>query len=83
MAAMHHAHALQPNTTARAPLHGRALRALLAPAQACRWLHNNVKRACDLGGMIREIMLVPLPRALSSALISRFTFHTSICVRAR
>jgi hypothetical protein len=31
-----------------------------------------------LGGIISEIMLVPLPRAASSRLISFFTFHISM-----
>ena len=34
---------------------------------------------CDFGGMMRLIIEVPLPRALSSALIKRLTFQTSIC----
>lgn len=31
--------------------------------------------------MMREIMLVPLPRAASSRLISFLTFQISICTR--
>jgi hypothetical protein len=39
---------------------------------------KSVKKDCDLGGMMRDIMDVPFPRADSKALISFLIFHISI-----